>query len=1001
MDVRGAIQLLTQIVATQAQRQGTSDVHGTGSSRSSEFLNMKPPVFTGSKKDKDPQNFIDEVQKIFRVINATDTEATELVAYQLKDVANAWYETCSSLAKYAPEMVRDMRARVRRFMLGISDDLFVDANIAAQNNDMTITKMVAFVQGNEDRLKEEERLWREKEREFNKRVKSAGNFNHGGSQTGGNRQFFKKSKSGPVPSSASAPVQRSKFNKKNQNFRTADSQSQAKQNNRGNAAQSTNSAAHHNSQAQQGRDTAKSNNAGGGRNRLYALADHQDTKARGDVITGMLTIFTFDVYALTDSGSTLSYVIPYVAKKFGIEPKKLCEPFEVSTPVGESIIARCIYRGCPVKVHHHLTAADLVELEMVDFDVIMGMDCLRMEGWGRFISYLKARKMISKGYIYHVVRVKDADAHIPTFQSVPIVNEYPEVLPEDLPEVPPDREIDFGIDLLLGTKLISIPPYRMALAELKELKVQLKDLLDEGFIRPSHGKVIAYASRQLKAHEKNYPTHDLELAVVVFVLKIWHHYLYGVHVDIFTDHKSLQYIFKQRELNLRQRRWLELLKNYDVDILYHPRKANVVADALSRRSMGSLAHVEADKRTMMKEVHRLASLGVRLLDSEDGGVVLQNRLKEGIHKHKTMAFEQGGDAGTLRYRGKLCVPNVDGLREWIMSEAHNSSLTQNIEIPIWKWEMINIDFIIGLSRSFWKHDSIWVIIDRLTKSAHFLPVKTTDLIKDYAKLYIKEIVQLHGTPLSIISDRGAKFTTNFWKSFHKGLGTRVNLNTTFHPQTDGQEECTIQTLEDMLRAYVIDFKVGEAELLGPDLVYQAMDKVNLIQRHLKTAQSRQKSYSDMRRRDLEFQVDDWVFLKVSPMKGVMRFGKKGKLSPQYIGPYRILRRVGQVAYELELPQELAVVHLVFHVSMLKKLMGDPSFAVPTEVIGVKDGLSYEEIPVAILDRQIRKLRTKEIASVKVLWRNQKVEEATWEAEEDMKSRYPHLFEEQKENVEGN
>nr|XP_009790588.1 PREDICTED: uncharacterized protein LOC104238028 [Nicotiana sylvestris] len=171
------------------------------------------------------------------------------------------------------------------------------------------------------------------------------------------------------------------------------------------------------------------------------------------------------------------------------------------------------------------------------------------------------------------------------------------------------------------------------------------------------------------------------------------HYLYGVHVDIFTDHKSLQYIFKQRELNLHQRRWLKLLKDYDVDILYHPRKANFVVDALNRRSMGNLAHVEADKRTMMKEVHRLANLGVRLLDSEDGEVVLQNsaesslvvevkekqfsdpyllQLNEGIQKHKTMDFEQGGDDGTLRYRGRLCVPDVDGLKERVMSEAHNS-----------------------------------------------------------------------------------------------------------------------------------------------------------------------------------------------------------------------------------------------------------------------------------------------------------------------------------------
>ncbi|WMV49795.1 hypothetical protein MTR67_043180 [Solanum verrucosum] len=128
------------------------------------------------------------------------------------------------------------------------------------------------------------------------------------------------------------------------------------------------------------------------------------------------------------------------------------------------------------------------------------------------------------------------------------------------------------------------------------------------------------------------------------------------------------------------------------------------------------------------------------------------------------------------------------------------------------------------------------------------------------------------------------------------------------------------------------------------------------------------------------------------MKGVMWFGKKGKLSPRYVGPYRISKRIGKVAYELELPQELATVHLVFHVSMLKKCMGDPSLIIPTEDIGIKDSLSYEEIPVQILDRQVRKLKTKEVTSVKVLWRNQFVEEATWEAEEDMKKRYPHLFE---------
>ncbi|XP_070020094.1 uncharacterized protein [Nicotiana sylvestris] len=163
------------------------------------------------------------------------------------------------------------------------------------------------------------------------------------------------------------------------------------------------------------------------------------------------------------------------------------------------------------------------------------------------------------------------------------------------------------------------------------------------------------------------------------------------------------------------------------------------------------------------------------------------------------------------------------------------------------------------------------------------------------------------------------------------------------------------------------FEVGKAEMIGPDLVHQAMEKVKIIKERLKTAQSRQKSYLDIRRRDLEFKEDDWVFLKVSPIKGITRFGKKGKLSSRYIGPYRIIQRIGQVAYKPGLPPEMLLVHPIFHVSMLKKVVGDPSTIVQVETIEVNEELSYEEIPVVILNRQVRKLRNKEIVSVKVLW----------------------------------
>jgi len=160
---------------------------------------------------------------------------------------------------------------------------------------------------------------------------------------------------------------------------------------------------------------------------------------------------------------------------------------------------------------------------------------------------------------------------------------------------------------------------------------------------------------------------------------------------------------------------------------------------------------------------------------------------------------------------------------------------------------------------------------------------------------------------------------------------------------------------------------------------------------MKAAQDRQRSYQDNRRRDLEFEVGDLVYLKVSPMKGVIRFGKKGKLSPRYVGPYRVLQRIGSVAYDIELPNDLAKVHPVFHVSMLRKFIGDANSIVPLDDVAIQEDLTYEEVPIEILDRQVKKLRNKEIASVKVLWRNQKVESATWEAEEDMKKRYPYLF----------
>ena len=249
-----------------------------------------------------------------------------------------------------------------------------------------------------------------------------------------------------------------------------------------------------------------------------------------------------------------------------------------------------------------------------------------------------------------------------------------------------------------------------------------------------------------------------------------------------------------------------------------------------------------------------------------------------------------------------------------------------------------------------------------------------------------------GVPVSIISDRDPRFTSHFWKSFQKAMGTRLTMSTTFHPHTDGQSEKTIQVLEDMLRACVLDHKgsweehfplvefaynnsyqasiqrapyealygrpcrspicwteVGENSITGPDLIRDTSGKVILIQQCLLMAQSRQKSYANVRRQPIEFEVGDHVFLKVMLKRGVVKFGKRDKLSPRFIGPFEILERVGIVAYRLALLPSMSSVHKVFHVSMLRRYTPDPAHVVDWGEIEVDTDETFEEGPWCIMD----------------------------------------------------
>ncbi|GJR12690.1 putative reverse transcriptase domain-containing protein [Tanacetum coccineum] len=252
-----------------------------------------------------------------------------------------------------------------------------------------------------------------------------------------------------------------------------------------------------------------------------------------------------------------------------------------------------------------------------------------------------------------------------------------------------------------------------------------------------------------------------------------------------------------------------------------------------------------------------------------------------------------------------------------------SGLLVQPEIPMWKWERITMDFVTKLPKTSNGHDTIWVIVDRLTKSAHFIPTRETDSMETLTRLYIKEIVSRHGVPISIISDRDSHFTSRFWQSLQSALGTQLDMSTAYHPETDGQSERTIQTLEDMLRACVIDFGKG-------------------WERHLPLVEfSYNNSYH--------------ASIKAAPFEAL--YGRKCR-SP-------ILKRVGPVAYKLELPEELRNVHNTFHVSNLKKCLFDESFVIPMKELRLDDKLNFLEEPVEIMDREIKQLRQSRIPIVKV------------------------------------
>nr|GEU82409.1 reverse transcriptase domain-containing protein [Tanacetum cinerariifolium] len=635
--------------------------------------------------------------------------------------------------------------------------------------------------------------------------------------------------------------------------------------------------------------------------RAYALGG-RDASPDSSVITGTFLLNNRYAKILFDTCADRYFVSTTFSTLIDITPTTLENHYDVELADGKIIGVNTIICGYTLNFMNHPFNIDLMPIPLGRFNVIIGMDWLTkyygviiydekivrvpfrrvmlfFQGNGdnqweesrlNIISCTKAQEYLSKGcdiFLAHITMKEAKDkSEEKRLEDVPIVSDFPEVFLK-----------------AFRNNFKNYPT--------KDYKTQLFNLGSSG--------LVCQEERQI------------------------------VPCTVFTDHKSLQHILDQKELNMRQQRWLELLSDYDFDIRYHPGKANVVADALSRKERSRPLRVRALVMTigmLRKDLPK-----EKLEPRADGTLCLNNRswLSCFGDLKNLIMHESYKSKYSIHLDSDKMYPDLKQLYWWPNMKANiatyiskcltcskvkakhqkPSSLLVQLEILKWKWKKIPMDFITKLPKTTNGYNTIWVIVDRLIKYAHFLPMRENDLMEKLMKLYMKEIVTQHGVLVSIISDRD---------------------------------------------------EVGDAQLIGPEIIHETTESIIQIKSRIQAARDRQKSYVNLKRKPMDFQVGDRVMLKVSPWKGVVYFGKRRKLNPRYIGPF-------------------------------KKCLSDESLMILLDELRIDDKLHFIEEPVEIMDCEIKQLKRSRIPIIKVRWNSKRHPEFTWEREDQFKEKYPHLF----------
>ncbi|KAA0048491.1 ty3-gypsy retrotransposon protein [Cucumis melo var. makuwa] len=642
-------------------------------------------------------------------------------------------------------------------------------------------------------------------------------------------------------------------------------------------------------------------------------------------------------------------------------PSELVEPLgsvlSVSTPFGEVLLSKEKIKACRVEIANYVLDVTLLVLDMHDFDVILGMDWLlanhaSIDCFGKevvfnpssgpsfkfrgadivcipkVISAMKASKLLSQGTWGILASVVDTREQEVFLSSEPVVREYPDVFPDELPVLPPPREIDFVIELERGTAPISRASYRMARAELKELKVQLQELLDKGFIRPS---VSPWGAPVLFVKKK-----DGSMRLCIYYRKL----------------NKLRI----RDSDIPKTAFRSRYRHYEFIVM----------------SFG-LTNAPAVFMDLMNRMFKdfLDSFVIVFID--DILIYSETEAEHEEHLHQVLENLRANRLYAKFSKCEFLLKKVSFLGHVVSSEGLSVDPAKIEAVTNWPRPstVSEIHSFLGLAGYYRRFVEDF---SRIASPLTQLTRKRTPFVWSPAcESSFQELKQkLVTAPVLIVLDGSGSFVI-YSDASKKGLGCVMMQQGSWDSHLHLMEFAYNNNYQAIIgmapfealygnccRSPVCWGEVGEQRMLGPELVQTTNTAIQKI--------------------------------RAPPMKGVLRFEKKGKLSPRFVGPFDILERIGPVAYRLALPPSLFAVHDVFHVSMLRRYVADPTHVVDFEPLQISEDLSYEEQPVEILAREVKMLRNRGIALVKVLWRNHGIEEATWEREEDMRAQYPELFE---------